>query len=237
MSETNNDSSENQNERAYMEYFISRFYGGSGEAFKKESWVETHPALIEARKRVACAQNEVSLIDKILRQMWEEVHESGNPLPDEGYEPHRFDARERGRRERIAAIELHERMERDTLMATLKDAIVKYGIKVPDKAQEDLNSPENVLDETFGHLSVAKEKFIDEFGAKHPDTGDGPKFGCHAVMDKTAPHIEVVLFMDPRGVVVPETFCDFPVKVVDGRTMGTPQWAPERFPEEDGMGW
>ena len=220
--------------KAHLDYVIRRNYGGSEKALAKEVWIQTHPALVDAKKRAARADHEVVLIDGMLEEMWGEVHETVYPMPDEGNVSHKVYARDKGRAERLAAIRRQHDEEEHELRTTLKAAILKYGVKVPDKVQANGDSIEaDALDETFGHLSAAKDKLVDELSLKYGATEATPKFGCEAVMEDGKPHLEVILFVSPDEVEVPSTFCEFPVEVVDGRnaevTLGT---APVTFPGE-----
>jgi hypothetical protein len=211
-----------ETEKKHLDYVVRRFYDGKEMALAKEVWVETHPALLDAKKRTAHAKDEEEVVGSVLREMWEEVHEAIYPYPDEGYLREKVLPRDHGREARLLAIKVQTAGEHDKLRDDLKQAIAKYGIKVPDRVPTEWTA-QDTIDEKFGHLAVSKDAFIDEFGAKYPDTGDGPRFGCHAVMDAENPHLEAVLFMPPEEVEVPATFRDFPVKVVDGRKTETPK--------------
>lgn len=202
--------------KKHLDYLVGRIYSGNEMALEKEVWIETHPALVDAKRRAVLAKEEEALVAGLLQEMWDEVHNAIYPYPDEGNERNRVLARDTGREQRLAATVWKRDAEKHDLKVSLKAAIAKYGLKVPDKVPQEWTA-QDTIDETFGRLTVAKNEFLDEFGAKYADTGEGPRFGCHAVMDGDKPYLEVVLFVPPAEVEVPATFCDFPVKVVDGR--------------------
>jgi hypothetical protein len=217
--------------KAHLNHVIRQHYDGDVMVLAKEVWIQTHPALIEAKKQTAHALDNEGRVALVLREMWEEVHEADYPMLDEGNTRYKTEARDRGREERLAAAKRQHDEEDHEARVTLKTAIAKYGVKVPDKIQASTNADD--LDEAFGHLSEAKDQLVLELSVKYGATEEKPKFGCQAVMEGGKPHLEVTLFVSPDEIEVPPTFCEFPVRVIDGRNSESREGAvPVDFPDE-----
>ena len=96
--------------------------------FDREIWIRKHPALLKAEADVDCANVTLHAVYDLLDEEWELVR----GYPDEGRRRRSADIMDE--QEKRGMAEAESDLVVATLRDELKDAIAKYGVKVPVKA-------------------------------------------------------------------------------------------------------